>query len=129
MGLGREAARAQQAQQALLAKRVLGGALGLAQLWFREQVLDKYRGASGYRVLRTDTVGRLRGPQWTLDFGIAGPDEGLIHVSAADASERIPAGERDHWAAHAGAVPASANFVLMQLTRGACVDDGDVRPW
>jgi hypothetical protein len=23
----------------------------------------------------------------------------------------------------------SANYVLMQMTRGACIDDGDVRAW
>jgi hypothetical protein len=119
---------APQAQHTLLVKRVVGGAPGLAQVWFQADVLDKYRGASAYKIIRTDTVGRLRGPEWTLDFGIAGGDS-LLHLSAKDASERIPAAERDHWAHHAVALPASANFLTMQLTRGACIDDGDVRRW
>ena len=117
------------AQQTMLYRRVLQGATGLAQLWFDAAVLDKYRQSAAYKIVRTNTVGRLRGPQWTLDFGIAGEHDSLIHLSAADAAGRIPEGEREHWAAHAASLPASANSLLMQLTRGACVDDGDVRAW
>jgi len=117
------------AQQVILYRRILGGATGLAQLWFDAAVLDKYRASAGYTIIRTNTVGRLRGPQWTLDFGIAGPDDASIHLSVADATSRIPEAEREHWAAHAALLPVSANSLLMQLTRGACVDDGDVRVW
>lgn len=116
-------------QQELLLRRVLSGSPELAQVWFHARVLDKYRQAGGYRVIRTNTVGRLRGPQWTLDFGIAGDDDSLIHLSAGDAASRIPEPEREHWAAHAAALPASMTYVVMQLTRGACIDDGDVRSW
>ena len=115
--------------QTVLFRRLLGGAAELAQVWFHSAVLDKYRGMAGYKVIRTNTVGRLRGPQWTLDFGIGGEGDSLIHLSAGDAAARLPAGEREHWAAHAAALPMSANYVTMQLTRGACVDDGDVREW
>ncbi|HEY7152927.1 MAG TPA: hypothetical protein VH575_03110 [Gemmataceae bacterium] len=117
------------AQQTALYRRILGGATGLAQLWFDASVLDKYRQIDAYKVIRTDTVGRLRGPQWMLDFGIAGHEDALIHMSVADAASKIPASEREHWATHAAALPASANSLLMQLTRGACIDDGDVRTW
>ncbi len=116
-------------QASALFRRLLGGSAELAPVWFRSAVLDKYRGLAGARVIRTNTVGRLRTPQWTLDFGIGGDGDGLIHVSAADAATRIPEGEREHWVAHVAALPMSANYVMMQLTRGACVDDGDVRPW
>lgn len=116
-------------QDVLVYRRVLAGTPSLAQVWFSASVLDKYRQSSGYKLVRTNTVGRLRGPQWTLDFGIAGESDSLIHLSAQDASERIPEGERDHWAAHVQLLPTSANFVMMQLTRGACIDDGDVRSW
>jgi hypothetical protein len=112
-----------------VARRILSGTPALAQVWFRAAVLEKYRGLAGYTLIRTNTVGRLRGPQWLLDFGIAGEGDRLIHVSAADAAERIPAAEREHWAGHATGPAASANYLSMQLTRGACVDDGDVRPW
>jgi hypothetical protein len=116
-------------QQVALYRRVLGGATNLAQLWFDAAVLDKYRQSDAFKVIRTNTVGRLRGPQWTLDFGIAGQGDRYIHLSVGDASSRIPAAEREHWASHAVALPASGNSLLMQLTRGACIDDGDVRTW
>jgi hypothetical protein len=113
----------------VLLGRVLAGAPAMVQVWFRAEVLDRYRGQAGYRLIRTDTVGRVRGAQWLLDFGIAGEADGLIHVSAGDLAERLPESERAHWAAHATGLPLSANYVLMQLTRGACIDDGDVRVW
>jgi hypothetical protein len=113
----------------LLFRRLLGGTPALAQLWFRAAVLQKYREGSGFKLIRTNSVGRLRGPQWSIDFGIAGDGDSLIHVSAGEAAERIPESERDHWAAHAAALPVSANYLVMQATRGACVDDGDVRAW
>jgi len=113
----------------LAARRILDGTTSLAQLWFSASVLDKYRDQATFKVVRTNTVGRVRGPQWMLDFGIAGPNDSLIHVSHADAAARIPAGEREHWAAHVTGLPASTNYLMMQMTRGACVDDGDLRSW
>ena len=80
-------------------------------------------------MIRTNSLGRLRGPQWLVDLGIAGDGDSLIHLSAADAAERIPEPEREHWAAHGLGLPASGHYLMMQLTRGACIDDGDVRPW
>ncbi len=54
-------------QAEMLLRRVLGGAPQLAQVWFRAEVLDRYRGLAGYRVIRTDTVGRCGAPSgwWT----------------------------------------------------------------
>ena len=117
------------AQQVLLYRRILDGEAGLAQLWFDANVLDKYRESEGYKIVRTNTVGRVRSASWMLDFGIAGVDDSLIHVSQADAAARIPSGQREHWVAHAALPPASDNYLLMQITRGACVDDGDLRAW
>lgn len=119
--VGSEAAR-------LLHRRILADTPGIAQLWFSATVLDRYLQGSGFKVMRTNTVGRLRGPQWTLDFGIVGEGDALIHLCATDAGH-IPPADRDHWAAHVAALPLSANYVLMQLSRGACIDDGDVRAW
>ena len=110
----------------LLTRRILGGAAQLAQLWFDAAVLEKYRGAGG-RVLRTASMGRLKLAAWSLDFGIA--SESLIHVSAGEAQHRIPAGEREHWAAHAVTPALSVNYVTVQVTHGTCVDDGDLREW
>jgi hypothetical protein len=107
---------------------VLSGQHDLAQLWFRSEVLDKYLGADGYKTVRTNSVGRVRGPQWMVDFGIAGEGDDLVHLSVREAA-RIPETERAHWSAHAAGMPVSANYVTMQLTRGACIDDGDVRAW
>ena len=86
-------------------------------------------GRRTYRVMRTDTVGRVRCPQWLLDFGIAGAGDDLIHASVGELTGHLPPGEQAHWAAHAAAPPVSGNYLLMQLTRGACIDDGDVRRW
>lgn len=116
-------------QSRLLLQRLLSGSPHLAQVWFHAAVLDRYRQAAEHKVIRTASVGRVRGPQWTLDFGIAGDADTLIHVSAGEIAARLPETEREHWAEHGVALPASQNYVLMQVTRGACIDDGDVRPW
>ena len=116
-------------QRAALYLRVLGGDFGAAQLWFHQRVLDRYRSNAGWRVMRTNTVGRLRSPEgWSLDFGIADGDE-LVHTSAAEISQRMPAAERQHWAQHVVTPEASRNFVTMRLVPGSCIDDGDLRDW
>ena len=109
--------------------RVLGGDLGAAHIWFDQHVLDRYRAQPGWRVMRTNSVGRVRSPEgWQLDFGIASGDE-LIHTSATELSQRLPATERQHWAQHASTPVASRNFLTMRLVPGSCIDDGDLRNW
>jgi len=116
-------------QVGMLYRRVLGGDAGLAQVWFTANVLDKYRGASGFRVLRTNSAGRLKSPAgWTIDFGIA-DDDRLIHVSAADLAQRLPPADKQHWLAHVATLPVSGTFLVMRLGAGHCMDDGDVRDW
>jgi hypothetical protein len=116
-------------QRTLLYGRVLGGDLGIAQLWFDQRVLDRYRGQAGFRVIRTNTAGRLRAPAgWTIDFGIAADDR-LMHAAAADLAQRLPAAERPHWVAHLVALPVSRNFLTMRLGAGSCMDDGEIRDW
>jgi hypothetical protein len=116
-------------QVALLYQRVLAGNPGLVQIWFDQQVLDRYRGQSGFRVIRTNTVGRVRAQGgWSLDFGIADEDR-LIHASAADLIERLPAPERQHWASQVVTPTMSRNFVILRLGAGSCMDDGEVRDW
>ena len=118
----------------LVYSRVLSrGEERLAQVWFRAQVLDKYRGSPAYSVIRTDTAGRLsRGRLWSLDFGIA---EGahatatLIHANLGDLMQKLAQEERDHWAQHVVTLPVSANFLRMQMAPGSCFDDGEVRAW
>jgi hypothetical protein len=113
----------------MLYRRVLGGDAGLAQVWFGANVLDHYRSQSGFRVLRTNSAGRLRSPAgWTLDFGIAADDR-LIHVSAADLAQRLPPADKQHWLGHVAALPVSGTFLVMRLGAGHCMDDGDVRDW
>ena len=112
----------------LLTTRLLGGASHLAQLWFDAAVLDRYRGQRpNARIMRTETMGRLKLSAWSLDFGIA--DETLIHVSVGEAQARIPPDDRAHWAAHAVTPAVSVNYVSVQVTHGTCVDDGDLRDW
>jgi hypothetical protein len=117
------------AQRAALFVRVLGGDLGAAHLWFDQRVLDRYRDLPDWRVMRTNTVGRVRSPEgWTLDFGIAEGEE-LVHTSAAEISQRLPQAERQHWAQHVVTPAVSRNFVTMRLAPGSCIDDGDLRDW
>ena len=116
-------------QRLALCLRVLGGDLGAAQLWFDQRVLDRYRAQPGWRVMRTNTVGRVRSAEgWSLDFGIA-EGEALIHASLGDLSQRLPAAERQHWAEHLLTPPVSRNFLTMRLAPGSCIDDGDLRDW
>lgn len=116
-------------QLGMLYRRVLAGDTGLAQVWFGSRVLDHYRGKPGVRVIRSNSAGRVRVQGgWTLDFGIADEDR-LIHVSAADLAQRLPAADRQHWLEHIIAPPVSGTFLVMRLGAGHCMDDGDVRDW
>jgi hypothetical protein len=120
---------ADEPRLAVLYLRVLGGDLGAAQVWFDQAVLDRYRAQTGFRVIRTNTAGRVRSPAgWALDFGIA-DDDRLIHASAGDLAQRLPPPERQHWASHVIAPPVSGNFLTMRLGAGSCIDDGEVREW
>src|SRR2546423_10761370 len=112
---------------AALYLRVLGGDLGKAQVWFDQQVLDRYRALPGWRVMRTNTVGRVRAPDgWSLDFGIA-EGEQLLHTSAAELNQRLPVTERQHWAQHTVTPAVSRTFLTMRLAPGSCIDDGELR--
>jgi len=116
-------------QSVALSLRVLGGDLGAAHLWFDQAVLDRYRDKPGWRVMRTNTVGRVRSPDgWSLDFGIA-PDDNLVHTTVQELSQRLPAAERQFWAQHVVTPAASRNFLTMRLAPGSCIDDGDLREW
>ena len=116
-------------QAVALYLRVLGGDLGAAHLWFDEHVLDRYRALSGWRVMRTNSVGRVRSPEgWSIDFGI-GQDDCVLHATARELTERLPATERQHWAQHVVLPAASRNFLTMRLVPGSCIDDGDLRDW
>jgi hypothetical protein len=98
----------------------------LAQLIFRVAVLDKYL-ANETPIQRTETVGRVKAANWSLDFGIA-PDEKTIHTSVALLSSRLPESERAHWLAHVDESHFSVNFLKMQSGH-SCVDDGGFRAW
>jgi hypothetical protein len=113
----------------IVARRALAGDdLSLLTLHFEASVLERYRSGRGFSLIRTDTVGRIkREGGWSLDVGIS-PDEGLLHVFAADLL-RLPLEEREHWAAHAVVLPSSKMFLQMRLAPGSCFDDGEVRPW
>jgi hypothetical protein len=109
--------------------RVLAGDFGAAHVWFSQGVLDRYRDQPGAKVMRTNSVGRVRSADgWTLDFGIADEDQ-LVHATLADLSQRMPPTERQHWLKHLITPPVSRNFMTMRLAPGSCVDDGDLRDW
>src|SRR5712691_5550356 len=101
-------------QRVALYLRVLGGDFGAAQLWFDQRVLDRYRARPGWRVMRTNSVGRVRSPEgWQLDFGIT-DDDRLVHLSVVDLADRLPAAERQHWLQHLLAQPVSRNFLSIR---------------
>ncbi len=116
-------------QRAALYLRVLAGDSGVAQVWFDQRVLDRYRGKAGWRVMRTNTVGRVRSPEgWSLDFGIAQADA-LVHASLIDLQQRLPRAEHQHWSEHLVTPAVSRAFVSMRLAPGSCFEDGDLRDW
>jgi hypothetical protein len=99
----------------------------LAQISFDMAVVDKYRSAAGYSLVRTDNAGRIKlEGAWSIDVGIA---EGTIHASMRDLVDNLPEEEREHWADHAVAQPMSDAFLQMQLHPNSCFDDGELRPW
>ena len=116
-------------QRVALYLRVLGGDAGAAQLWFDEHVLDRYRERPGWRVMRTNSVGRLASPEgWSVDFGIA-EDDAVLHTTVSELSQRLPAAERQHWLQHIITPDLSRNFVAMRMAPGSCIDDGELRDW
>ncbi|HLZ25990.1 MAG TPA: hypothetical protein VKV73_01560 [Chloroflexota bacterium] len=116
-------------QRVALFLRVLGGDLGAAQAWFDQRVLDRYRAQAGWRVMRTNTVGRVKSPAgWSLDFGI-GEGDAVVHTSLVDLTQRLPASERQHWAQHLITPAVSRAFLTMRLAPGSCIDDGELRDW
>jgi hypothetical protein len=98
------------------------------QVHFEIGVLERYREAAGFSLIRSDTVGRVKKEgDWSLDFGIA-PDEETVHASAGDLLA-LPDEDREHWSQFAVTLPASAMFLQMRLAPSACYDDGEIRPW
>lgn len=120
----------EKSYEALLLKMALSpGNIHLTPVFFDVDVLDKYRSGSGFSLVRSNTIGRLkREGGWSIDFGIS-PDERSIHASAGDIADRLPADEQSHWVRHLAVQRMSENFIKTRLTTGACIDDGDTRKW
>jgi len=78
-------------------------------------------------VKRTDSVGRVKTANWSLDFGIA-PDEQTIHIPIGQFVQKVPERERESWLQGADAARFSENFLKM-LSSHACIDDGPLRLW
>ena len=115
---------------ALIYRRAFGSQdPALVQVSFDIAVLDKYRCAPGFSLIRTDTVGRIkREGGWTIDVGI-GEEGRTIHACLHDLLHALPDEEREHWAQHVATLPMSRNFLQMRLAAGSCIDDGEVRHW
>lgn len=99
------------------------------QLFFSADVLDKYRQTRDFKIIRTDTSGRvsLRG-SFSLDFGISGDNDSIIHIPIESFVHRLPDSEHAHWLTYAISLPMSSNF-LKGLMRPGCLDDGSIRSW
>ncbi len=99
----------------------------LAQVQFEVSVLDAYLEKSDVRITRTRTVGRVKAPTWSVDFGIA-PDEKTIHVTLSQLMQKLPERERETWLKHVSGDRFSDNYLKMQGSH-ACIDDGNLRGW
>ena len=116
-----------------LERSLLGRALaardpGRLHLRFSADVLQRYR-ERGAELVRTRSVGRIsvRG-RWSLDVGIAA-NGAEVHLPVQDLLDRLPEEEWPHWVSHLVPTPASASFLQMRMTAGACIDDGDTERW
>jgi hypothetical protein len=122
-------------EQAVLRRALAARDPGKLPLRFRAAVVDRYREHASAQVVRTRTVGRIAIPgRWTLDLGIvdgdATPPTGPeVHVPFQDFVDRLPEAEWPHWLEHLVEAPASANFLQMRMTPGACIDDGETYDW
>ena len=126
MAAGRNAA---EQQRTLLLRVLRGGEPGRLHLRFDAAVIDRYRSASGARLLRTRTVGRVAfAGSWSVDVGIV-EDAGEVHLPVQDLIDRVPEREWAHWVEHLVTSAVSENFVAMRMTAAACIDDGETEPW
>ena len=115
--------------QSLYGNVLRSGSADQLQLFFHASVLDRYRQQSGYSILRSNTVGRVkRQGVWSIDFGISADDR-IIHTSLRILHNQLPEEERPHWLSHAISLPVSTRFIQMQMSSGSCIEDGETRPW
>ncbi|HEX7056446.1 MAG TPA: hypothetical protein VF260_04515 [Bacilli bacterium] len=113
----------------LFAEVFQGEKINKIQLFFLSDVLKRYRENDGYKIIRTDTSGRLsKIGGWSLDFGISGENDSFIHAAAETVVGRIPKSEHDHWLSYLVSLPVSANYI-KGLVRPGCLDDGPIRTW
>ena len=112
-----------------VARAVASNDAAALPLHLSARVLDRYTARAENKLLRTDTVGRLIQPGCpVIDFGIIAGDE-AIHLRFADLVQLVPEAERDHWLDHLLAPELSRTLLQMQLSPGACHDDGELRDW
>src|SRR5690606_39017110 len=88
-----------------------GEKVNKVQLFFLSDILNKYRENDNFVIIRTDTSGRLsKKGGWSLDFGISGGEDRLIHTAVESFVHRVPKPEHEHWLAHLVSLPVSANY-------------------
>ena len=116
-------------QQAMLRRALEARDSARLHLRFHARVVNRYKGLTGAKLMRTRTVGRISVTgRWSLDVGIAAG--GLeVHLAARDLFERLPEKEWTHWVEHLVEAPASENFLIMGQSQGACIDDGEPEDW
>lgn len=106
-----------------------GEQISKLQVFFLSGVLDKYRNNDGYKIIRTDTTGRLnKVGGWSLDFGISGKDDCFIHTAVENLVHRVSKTEHEHWLSFLVSLPVSENY-LKCLLRPGCWEDGPIRKW
>jgi len=112
----------------LFTKALKDGQLEKLPVFLEASVLDAYREKDDYKIIRTDTSGRISKPGgWSVDFGISN-DDTIIQTTAEGFVHRIPDREKYHWLNHLISLPLSHNFA-KGMVRPGCLDDGDMRSW
>jgi hypothetical protein len=102
--------------------------LGKLQLFFDAGVLEAYNNTDAFKIIRTDTSGRVsKKGVWAVDFGISA-EEKLIHITVESFIHQVPEAEQEHWMEYMVTLPASKNF-LKGVVRPGCIDDGSIRNW
>lgn len=112
----------------LFSKALKDGQLEKLPIYLDASVLDSYKEKDDYKIIRTDTSGRIsKTGGWSLDFGIS-HDDAILQVTAESFVHRIPDKEKEQWLAHLVSLPTSQNFI-KGVIRPGCLDDGAIRSW
>ena len=80
----------------------------MSRVYFRQEVLQKYENATGFRVLDDGSV--VCGRHWSLQRSTSRLGNELIDTAIGDFAEGVPFEEWVHWKQHSAPVPSQGEF-------------------